>query len=175
MSTEPVTTLDGRYSSPVAAPAPWTIGEETLEKAEIYWISTVRPDGQPHVTPIIGIWLDGALCFTTGARERKAGNLARNPNCVITTGCNAYGEGLDIVLQGTTSEITDQSLLERLASAYKEKYDWKFTARDGRIYLEGQEEPPLAFAVTPRNAFGFGRGDIFSQTRWHFGHHGGDH
>jgi len=174
MSTEPMTTLDGRYSSPGAAPTPWTIGDQTLEQAEIYWISTVRPDGRPHVTPMIAVWLDNTLYFTTGAGERKAMNLASNPACVITTGCNRYGEGVDIVLEGTASEITDQVQLERLAAAYKQKYDWNFTARNGRIYLEGQDEPPLAFAVSPGNTFGFGRGETFSQTRWHFGHREGD-
>jgi len=23
----------------------------------------VRPDGRPHVTPLIGVWVDGALVF----------------------------------------------------------------------------------------------------------------
>ena len=33
----------------------------------------------PHVTTIAAVWLDGAVHFTTGERERKATNLARNP------------------------------------------------------------------------------------------------
>jgi len=32
-----------------------------LEKAEVFWLSTVRPDGRPHVTPMVSVWLDGAL------------------------------------------------------------------------------------------------------------------
>ena len=49
----------------------------------MYWLSTVRPDGRPHVTPLLGIWLDGALYFCTGPDERKAKNLARNPRCIL--------------------------------------------------------------------------------------------
>ena len=39
---------------------------------------------------------DDALYFTTGRTERKAKNLAQNPHCVVTTGCNVL-DGLDVV------------------------------------------------------------------------------
>ena len=45
----------------------------------MYWLSTVRPDGRPHVTPLMSVWLEGALYFCTGPDERKAKNLVRNP------------------------------------------------------------------------------------------------
>jgi hypothetical protein len=48
--------------------------------------STVRPDGRPHVTPLIAVWHAGALWFATGPEERKARNLAENPSCVLTPG-----------------------------------------------------------------------------------------
>jgi hypothetical protein len=41
-----------------------------------FWLSTARPDGRPHVTPFIAVWLDEALWFCTGADELKAKNLA---------------------------------------------------------------------------------------------------
>ena len=46
--------------------------------------------GRPHVTPLLAIWLDSALCFCTGASERKAKNLALNPHCIRTTGRYGY-------------------------------------------------------------------------------------
>jgi predicted pyridoxine 5'-phosphate oxidase superfamily flavin-nucleotide-binding protein len=27
-----------------------------LQAAELFWISTVRPDGQPQVTPLVAVW-----------------------------------------------------------------------------------------------------------------------
>ena len=122
---------------------------------------------------MIAIWLDSALYFATGAHERKAKNLAQNPRCTITTGCNKYGEGLDVMIEGQAAEITDPSQLQRLADAYQAKYGWQFTVRDG-VFVNDQGDPALAFAVLPRNVFGFGRGEIFSQTRWHFGYRQGD-
>jgi hypothetical protein len=62
-------------------------------------LATVRPNGRPHVTTIAAVWLDNALHFVTGKSERKAKNLARNSQCVITTGCHVL-RGLDVVLEG---------------------------------------------------------------------------
>ena len=76
---EPITELDPRFSSAGATPTSWSEGCERLEEAEVYWISTVRPGGRPHVTPLLGVWVDGALHFCTGPDERKAKNLAHNP------------------------------------------------------------------------------------------------
>src|SRR6202044_1602883 len=57
---EPVTELSA-FSSDDAIPTEWGEGRRELREAEVYWLSTVRPDGRPHVTPLLGIWLDGAL------------------------------------------------------------------------------------------------------------------
>jgi hypothetical protein len=57
---------------------------------EIFWISTVRADGRPRVTPLPATCLDGALHFGTGLDEQKGRNLGRNPNCILTTKNNSY-------------------------------------------------------------------------------------
>jgi hypothetical protein len=162
----PVGELDGRYSSPGAAPTPWDVVTEALERAEIFWVSTVRPDGRPHVTPLNALWLDDAMHFTTGAKERKALNLASNPACIMTTGCNILSEGLDIVFEGTASQDQDDATLQRLADLYKTKYEWPLTVQDGTL-VDG-DHPLLVFTVTPSTIFAFNKGDSFAQTRWQF-------
>ena len=135
---EPVTELDPHFSSEDATATLWAEASERLEKAEVYWLSTVRPDGRPHVTPLIAVWLDGALYFCTGTSERKAKNLARNAHCVLTTGSNALAEGLDLVVEGDAVRVSDESKLQRLAEAYAAKYgDWHFTVRDGAFHGDG--------------------------------------
>ena len=86
----PVTALDRQYSDPAAAAVSWPETCEILESAELYWISTVRPDGRPHVTPVVAAWIDGAVCFSTGAGEQKFANLRANPHVVLTTGCHHW-------------------------------------------------------------------------------------
>jgi general stress protein 26 len=168
-ATKPMAELDPRYSSDNASPTPWSKASERLEEAEIYWISTVRPDGRPHVTPMIGLWLDGALIFSTGEDERKAKNLESNPHVVITTGCNSIAEGLDLIIEGDAVPVTDQSRLQRIAETFTSTYEgWHHYVQDGVFMVEGSSAPVLAFEVVPVKAFGFGKGDTFSQTRWQF-------
>jgi Pyridoxamine 5'-phosphate oxidase len=165
----PTTTIDPRFSSPDASPTPWATATDHLARAEIYWITTVRPDGRPHVTPMIAVWHDGALYFATGADEQKAKNIAHNAHCAVTTGCNTIDKGLDIVLEGDVTRITDEALLKRIATAYEAKYGsvWHWDVRDSTFHgTEGNVA--LVFAVTLTKAFGFGKGEIASQTRWRF-------
>jgi nitroimidazol reductase NimA-like FMN-containing flavoprotein (pyridoxamine 5'-phosphate oxidase superfamily) len=68
---EPTTALDTRFSEPDATPTTWQQTVEALESAELFWISTVRSDGRPHVTPLVAVWLDGALYFCTGPAEQR--------------------------------------------------------------------------------------------------------
>jgi uncharacterized pyridoxamine 5'-phosphate oxidase family protein len=166
-SAEPVAELDARYSSGGASPTEWAEARRRLGEAELFWLSTVRPDGRPHVTPLLSVWLDGALYFCTGPSERKARNLAQNPHCVLTTGCNALNEGLDLVVEGDAAEVSDDAQLRRIADAYESKYgsDWHFEVRDGAFHGEGGEA--RVYEVAPSTAFGFGKG-AFSQTRWRF-------
>jgi hypothetical protein len=166
---EPVTDLDARFSAEDATPTPWSRAQAALEAAEVFWISTVRPDGRPHVTPLLAVWLDGALHFCTGAEEQKARNLERNSHCTLTTGCNALGEGLDLVVEGEAVSVADDAKLRRLAALYEAKYGaaWRFQVRDGAFFHSGGSA--LVFEVVPVTAFGFGKGaDTFSQTRWRF-------
>ena len=65
--TEPVAELDTRFSDPDASPSSWAEVRNAIEEAELFWISTVRPDGRPHVTPLPTVWRDGAVYFCTGA------------------------------------------------------------------------------------------------------------
>jgi hypothetical protein len=165
----PVTELDSQFSSADATAISWPQGRDHLEKAEVYWLSTVRPDGRPHVTPLIAVWLDGVLHFCTGPGERKARNRAHNSHCVVTTGCNTLNEeGLDLVVEGDAVQVSDEARLQCLADAYVAKYgqEWRFTVRDGAFHSEGGRA--LVYGVAPKTVFGFGKGKSFSQTRWRF-------
>ncbi len=170
-SRKPVAELDTRYSSPDANPTDWTVARLHLDRAEVFWLTTVRPDGRPHVTPVIAVWLDDTLYFATGAGERKARNLARNPHAVLTTGRNTFEPGVDVMVEGDAPRVTGAAPLHRVAAALEAKYgsDWHYDVADDAFWFHG-DGPVLVFGVTPRRAFGFGRGDDdFSQTRWRFG------
>jgi general stress protein 26 len=167
-NTKPVAELDERYSSAKATARPWSDAREQLENADLYWIVTVRPDGQPHVTPLIAVLVDDAMYFCTGPDERKAKNLAQNGRCVLMTGCNSITSGFDVVVEGEAVRVRDEVKLQRIADTYVTKYgpEWTFTVRDGAFH----HEPGIAlvFEVASSTAFGFGKGTPFSQTRYRF-------
>jgi uncharacterized pyridoxamine 5'-phosphate oxidase family protein len=165
----PVTEL-GAFSSEGAIATEWARARADLQDAQLYWLSTVRPDGRPHVTPLLGIWLGGALYFCTGATERKARNLAQNPHCVLTTGCNGL-DGLDLVVEGEAVTVCDEPELRSVADTFESKYGALFTAPEGTWFGLGDAmrgRDVLVYRVAPSTAFGFGKGAQFSQTRWRF-------
>jgi general stress protein 26 len=165
---QPMTTLDERFSDPDAAATSWEETRRLLEEAELFWIATVRADGRPHVTPLVAVWLEDAIHFTTGSEEQKAVNLRTNPNVILTTGCNEWDRGVDIVVEGEAVQITDDHLLERLAEAWARKWDgrWHFEVNDGAFQHESGGAA-LVFSVAPAKIFAFAKG-TFSQTRHRF-------
>ncbi len=167
--TVPVTELSA-FSSPNATPTEWSQARDELAGAEVYWLSTVRPDGRPHVTPLLGIWLEGALYFCTGPKERKAKNLSANCRCVLTTGQSTL-DGLDLVIEGTAEGVSDHAELGRIANTYETKYGPHFVAPNGTwsgLADAIRRAEVLVYRVAPETGFGFGKGRRFSQTRWSF-------
>jgi nitroimidazol reductase NimA-like FMN-containing flavoprotein (pyridoxamine 5'-phosphate oxidase superfamily) len=165
----PVTTLDQRFSDPDADATSWDAARQALETAEMFWISTVRADGRPHVTPLVAVWADGALYFCTGDAEQKAVNLGANPHVVLTTGCSDWEGGLDVMVEGDAVQVTDDVTLRRLAQAWTTKWDgrWQYQVRDGHFSHPDGEEPILVFEVSPAKVLAFTKG-TFTHTRHRF-------
>jgi PPOX class probable F420-dependent enzyme len=166
--TEPRAELDARFGDPGASPTPWSDVRRALEAAELFWISTVRADGRPHVTPLVAVWRDDTLYFCTGEEEQKGVNLAHNPHCALTTGVNAWKSGLDVVVEGDATVVRDEDLLRELAAAWASKYhgDWQFDVVDG-AFRQREGGRALVFAVRPTKVLAFAKGD-FAQTRYRF-------
>jgi nitroimidazol reductase NimA-like FMN-containing flavoprotein (pyridoxamine 5'-phosphate oxidase superfamily) len=143
-------------------------GAQTTGGAGTYWLATVRPDGRPHLVPVLAIWVDGALHFVASPTSRKAKNLASNAHCVIATG----SDGLDLVVEGEAAKVTDEAMLHRVADVYMSKHEWPVTVRDGAFYGEGAPTagpPPYeVYEVAPTTAFGLATDESFSPTRWRF-------
>ena len=164
----PTTSLDERFSDPGTAAVSWAQTRQVLEDAQLFWVTTVRPDGRPHATPLVAVWLDGALHFATGETEQKAHNLAANPNVLLSTGDNGWTRGLDVVVEGRAVRVTDAELLTRLAQAWRRKWDgqWQFEVRDG-AFDHDEDGRALVFRVEPRKVLAFGKGTV-THTRHRF-------
>jgi nitroimidazol reductase NimA-like FMN-containing flavoprotein (pyridoxamine 5'-phosphate oxidase superfamily) len=164
---EPVTDIDRRFSDPDSTETGWEDTRRAIEAAEMFWISTVRADGRPHVTPLVAVWLDGAIHFATGPGEQKAINIRTNPHVVLTTGRDDWNDGVDVVIEGDAVQVTDDTTLQRLAQAWITKWDgrWHYEAREGHFHHDPGQA--LVFSVRPAKVLAFGKG-TFSQTRHRF-------
>ena len=64
-------------------PVQWTWVVERMADARSYWVATTRADGGPHVSPVWGVWRDGAFHFFTDPASLKARNIRRDPRAVV--------------------------------------------------------------------------------------------
>lgn len=149
-----------KRSDDLSALKPWSWAVERLQKSHNYWISTSRPDGQPHLMVIWGIWWDGAFWFSTGPKTRKAKNIAARPHCVIGT------EKADeaVIIEGNVAEITDPAEWKRMAEVYDRKYS-------GNLLPLLKSSGGSVFRVEPK--MGFGQDEhavdfVQAATRWSF-------
>jgi hypothetical protein len=135
---------------------PWRWAQQRLEKARRYWIASTRPDGNPHAMPVWGVWVGGCLYFSTGAKTRKARNLAANPRCVV---CVERGIRA-VIVEGVAAKNAPSKVPREAFAAYKKKY---------QMALDPQLGP--VFCVRPRVAFAFiesERDFARTATRWKF-------
>ena len=167
MNAPPTAEIDRRFSDPEAGATPWTEVAGALESAELYWLTTVRADGRPHVTPLIGVWHDEAVHFCTGPAEQKARNLEATRHVALTTGNNTWAQGLDVVVEGAAVRVVDGEALQRLADAYEGKYGsrWHFDVGDG-VFGHG-DHVAAVFRVEPTKILAFAK-DPHSQTSYRF-------
>jgi Pyridoxamine 5'-phosphate oxidase len=165
-----VTNLD-RYGDPVL---PWSRAHDLLASGPKgplagFFLGTVRPDGRPHAAGIGAVWHDGDLYFTSGPGTRKARNLASNPACTISVKL----PGMDLTLDGTAVRVTEPTVLEQVASIYRD-IGWPaevtgdaFTAP----YSAPSAGPPPwhLYRFIFRTVVGLSTAEPNGATRWRFG------
>jgi general stress protein 26 len=164
----PVTTVGEGFSDPEAGATTWDETRGILESAPLFWLTTVRKNGLPHVTPVIAVWLDEALYFSTVGTEQKDVNVAANPHVVLTTGCNGWESGVDVVVEGEASVVKSDHLLAHLADVWSLKWDgrWRFEVRNGFFYHPDGAEVTV-YEVKTQRVYAFAKG-TFVQTKHQF-------
>jgi hypothetical protein len=132
-------------------------------------LGTVRPDGRPHAAAVGAVWVDDALYFVSGPMTQKSKNLAANPNCTVTL----HGKGMDVVLEGVATRVTDRETLEHLAEQYRIG-SWPVEV-DGDAFTAPFSAPSAGpppwylYRLTVHQAVGVGTvEDVTGATRWRF-------
>ncbi len=163
-----VTNLD-RYGNP---PLEWSRPRDLLAATsgpEIsFFLGTSRPDGRPHAAGIGALWVDGDFYIVSGPETRKSRNLAANPACTIAVKL----PGIDLVLEGEATRVTDRPTLEEVARRYRE-VGWPAEVEDDAFtapYSAPSAGPPpwYVYRFTFHTAFGVAGAEPFGATRWRF-------
>jgi hypothetical protein len=164
------------------ATTPWAVARERLanpEPARTSWLATVRPDGRPHLMPIICFWIDDAFHFVVGEGTRKGRNLAADGRCVIAIGSTTL-PSLDVVVEGRAEPLADEAAVRRIADVLSGN-GWPLEARGDQVYGPNAPTagpPPYSiYRMVPSKAFGlpgmfgmeqFDQADLPKPTRWEF-------
>ncbi|SDP39051.1 Pyridoxamine 5'-phosphate oxidase [Nakamurella panacisegetis] len=95
---------------------PWDRVESELAAAQHYWLTSVRPDGRPHVVPRWGVWLDGRFYYDGSPATRHTRNVEVNPAVTL----NLESGSRVVIVEGTSTATRADAdgLGGRLSSAF---------------------------------------------------------
>jgi hypothetical protein len=154
-------------------PVPWSRALDALEEGDqqgnqTSFLTTVRPNGRPHVAGVGAVWDNGRVYFVSGPGTRKSRNVAENPSCVMAISL----KGIDVVIEGDAERVTDDQTLQRLAKRYAEG-GWPARVENGAFtydYSAPSAGPPpwYLYEVTASKAFGVATEEPHGATRWTF-------
>jgi PPOX class probable F420-dependent enzyme len=139
---------------------PWSKIDLWLKAFRSIWLGTTRPDGRPHAVPVWYIWDERSIYFISGRNLQKSKNLARQPWIVVHA-----GDGDDvIILEGSVTIVKDQSELERIDAAYREKYVDPGSGAQATIF----EPDADLYHVHVRRVMAWEYGTVANRTDWEF-------
>jgi hypothetical protein len=132
------------------------------------WLTTINPDGSPHVTGIGALWVEGAFWFETGERTGKGKNLDRDPRCVLSFATHDF----DLVVEGTAVQVTDPSIVAPMAARWADQ-GWPARVDDTGQAITAEFSAPSAgpppwhvYRITTRTVTGVATPAPGGATRW---------
>jgi hypothetical protein len=149
--------LEGRLTQ-----APGTGGP----RRHTVWLTTINPDGSPHVMPLGVVGRCGSWYFTSGPATRKSRNLARDPRCVVSVATHPF----DLVVEGVAERVTDVGELASVAEAFV-RDGWPAEVAGDALTAEysapsAGPAPWYVYRVEPSTVFALGTSEPFGATKF---------
>ena len=151
-------------------PLDWKDASDQLTKTQWFWLATVRPDGRPHVMPVLIAWSDPLLFVASKDTARKTRNMESNGHCVVTADTGQ----IHLIIEGEAERVTDEAGLRRASGAFKTIHGWETTVAGDKLDAEfgapTSGGPPYnIYAIRPTKAFALPiDGETTTPTRWRF-------
>ena|SRR3989344_5375534 len=92
--------------------------EKLLEKEEVAYIATSRPDGTPHVTLIWFVLHNGKIYFETDTTTIKYKNIKHSNKVAL-----CFGGKVTYIIEGSVKEYKEDELDFPIRKLYWEKYN----------------------------------------------------
>ena len=108
-------------------PIQWTWVVERMTAARNYWVATTRADGNPHLSPVWGVWHDTAFHFFTDPDSLKARNIRRHAHAVVH-----LESGDEVVIMEGRLKL--EAATPDILSAYESKYHISLGEDPGGLY-----------------------------------------
>jgi PPOX class probable F420-dependent enzyme len=97
-----------------------------LEREPVVWLSTVRPDGGPHLVPIWFWWDGDALLVFSKPGAQKVRNLRVHPSVMLALG--DAEDDFDVGLLRGRGELLERPTSDVLPAAHLDKYAAKLAS-----------------------------------------------
>jgi PPOX class probable F420-dependent enzyme len=94
--------------------------DQRLRAEPIIWLSSVRPDGRPHLVPVWFLWDGAAILIFSKPSAQKVRNLRHNPQVMLAL--DSADEGEDVVLLEGRAELLGDDAPRSTLPEYAKKY-----------------------------------------------------
>ena len=121
----------------------WEWVAEQMTESKNYWLSSVRPDGRPHVVPRWGVFIENKFWYDGSPETRHAQNIMENPNVSLH-----LESGDQVVMMEGISKPTEKPTPE-FASQLAETIGYKY-GEDGYSPKPDQWDEGGLYEFTPR-------------------------
>lgn len=122
----------------------WDEVEARIAAAANYLLASTTDDGRPHLRPVDGVFVDGALCFGGSPQTRWVHHLQQRPAITVSLPDDDHA----VILEGDVELIVDGQLplASAMTAANRTKYPQYFAEEGG---------PPLLpfWCLRPRRVF----------------------
>jgi PPOX class probable F420-dependent enzyme len=100
--------------------------DRLLQVELVVWLSSIRPDGGPHLVPVWFSWDGEALLVASKPRAQKVRNMRANPQVMLAVG--EAEDDFDVGLIEARAELLDVPAADVLPASHLDKYDRQMAA-----------------------------------------------
>ena len=94
--------------------------EAALRDDPVVWLSSVQPDGRPHLVPVWFHWDGERIVAFSKPQARKVGNLREHPSVMLAVG--TPGPEFDVELIEATAELPEEPAERLMPEGFGAKY-----------------------------------------------------